>query len=73
MLESLSPLLDSTLASLVVKATHLSTIRTARPTRPRSQEFALLAPPPKPEDDTNKPEHKPKKIEWEKIAVHLRN
>ena len=53
MLESLSPLLDSTLASLVVKATHLSTIRTARPTRPRSHdEFALVAPPPpKPEDD----------------------
>ena len=51
MLESLSPLLDSTLASLVVKATHLSTMRAARPTRPRSQEFVLLAPPPpKPED-----------------------
>ena len=51
MLESLSPLLDSTLASLVVNATHLSTISTARPTSPLSHEFALLAPPPKPEDD----------------------
>ena len=30
-------------------------------------------PPPKPEDETNKPEQKPKKIDWEKTAVHLRN
>ena len=50
-LESLSPLLDSTLASLVVKATHLSTMRTSRPTRPRSQELALVAPPPNPEEE----------------------
>ena len=50
-LESLSPLLDSTLASLVVKATHLSTMRTSRPTRPRSQEVALVAPPPNPEEE----------------------
>ena len=50
-LESLSPLLDSTLASLVVKATHLSTMRTSRPTRPRSQEVAQVAPPPNPEEE----------------------